>query len=99
MKNIHVDVAIVDRISQKASAIFEIKTSALPSDQVYSAIGQMHYYKFRYGHSKTKLYLVLPSGCKSNDTEIFIESLGIAVVYGESGEFKFSSGKSLNTDV
>jgi hypothetical protein len=98
-KNIHVDVAIVDQTSQKASAIFEIKTSALPSDQIYSAVGQMHYYKFRYGHPKTKLYLVLPSSCKSNETEMFIESLGIAVVYGESGKFIFPSGKSLISGV
>lgn len=98
-KNAHVDVAIVNEASRKANAIFEVKTSALPSAQVYSAVGQMYYYKYRYGHSKTKLYLALPLSCKSIDTENFIESLGIAVVYGESGQFNLPNGESLATSV
>jgi hypothetical protein len=98
-KNTNVDAAIVDKISQAANAIFEVKTSALPSAQVYSAVGQMQYYKYRYGHSKTKLYLVLPLSCKSTETQDFIESLGIAVVYGESGTFNFPSGARLAADV
>jgi hypothetical protein len=98
-KNTHVDAAIVDQISRAANAIFEVKTSALPSAQVYSAVGQMHYYKYRYGHSKTKLYLVLPLSRKSIETQNFIESLGIAVVYGELGKFNFPNGESLAADV
>lgn len=98
-KNAHVDAAVVDQIKQTANAIFEVKTSALPSAQIYSAVGQMHYYKYRYGHSKTKLYLVLPLSCKSTETQNFIESLGIAVVYGESGAFNFPNGASLAADV
>lgn len=98
-KNSYVDVALVDKITGVANAIFEVKTSALPSSQVYSAVGQMHYYKYRYGNSKTRLYLVLPSKCKSTETQDFIESLGIAVVYGESGTFEFPNGERLDFDV
>ena len=98
-KNANVDAAIVDKIMQSANAIFEVKTSALPSAQIYSAVGQMHYYKYRYGHTKTKLYLVLPLSCKSTETQKFIESLGIAVVYGEAGAFNFPDGASLAVDV
>ncbi|SFI44184.1 hypothetical protein [Nitrosomonas sp. Nm34] len=97
--NVHVDVAIVDKVTQRANAIFEVKTSALPSAQVYSAVGQIYYYKYRYGHSETKLYLVLPSSCKSTDTQYFIESLGIAVIYGESGVFNLPNGESFAVSV
>jgi hypothetical protein len=93
-KNPHIDVAIVDQRSKAASAIFEVKTAALPSSQVYSAIGQMHYYRYCYGHSNTKLYLVLPLSCRSSETQDFIESLGIAIIYGESGCFIFPNGAS-----
>lgn len=98
-KNKHIDVAMADKITQAANSIFEVKTSALPSAQVYAAVGQMNYYKYRYGHSETKLYLVLPLSCESAETEEFIESLGIAIVYGESGTFNFPNGASLATDM
>jgi len=98
-KSPHVDVAIASKKDKKANAIFEIKTSALPSPQVYSAIGQLYYYKYRYGHIDTKLYLVIPLNCKSPDTEKFIKSLGISIVYGESCVFSFPNGESLAANV
>jgi len=91
-KNTHVDVALVDKVSDMAEAIFEVKTSALPSDQIYSAVGQLLYYRFRYGGEHTKLYLVLPKSCKSIQTEEFIGTLDITLLYGESGEFNFVNG-------
>lgn len=94
--NRHVDAAIIDVVSQLANSIFEVKTSALPSNQIYSAVGQLYYYKFLHGHANTKLYLVLPSYCQSIETQNFFERLGIEVVYGESGKFKFPSGKCLD---
>lgn len=98
-KNSNIDVGIFDNVSRTASAIFEVKTSALPSAQVYAAIGQLHYYKYVYGHLKTKLYLVLPLNGKSSKTEKFVESLNIYVVYGESGNFTFPNGMSLSKDL
>jgi hypothetical protein len=98
-KNAHVDVAIVNNISKEADAIFEVKTASLPSAQVYSAVGQINYYKYLYGHAKTKLYLVLPLSCRSPQTQEFIESMGISIVYGDAEEFRLPNGLSLETDV
>jgi hypothetical protein len=92
-KNAHVDVAIVDRKTKIASAIFEVKTASLPSSQIYTAVGQILYYTTLYGDSNTSLYLVLPLNCKSANTEEFIKGLGIQLVYGESGEFKLPTGE------
>lgn len=92
-KNAHVDVAIVDKKTNKASSIFEVKTASLPSSQIYTAIGQILYYKTLYGNSNTNLFLVLPLNCKSSITEKFIEGLEIQLVYGESGDFSLPTGE------
>lgn len=95
--NKHIDAAIVARKTKIAHSIFEVKTASLPSSQIYTAVGQLLYYKTRYGDPNTHLYLVLPSNCKSSDTasdtEKFIEELGMQVIYGESGKFKLPNGE------
>ena len=98
-KNKHIDAAIVARkidVAKKtkiAHSIFEVKTASLPSSQIYTAVGQLLYYKTRYGDPNTHLYLVLPSNCKSSNTEKFIEELGIQVIYGKSGKFTLPNGE------
>ena len=98
-KNKHIDAAIVARkidVAKKtriAHSIFEVKTASLPSSQIYTAVGQLLYYKTRYGVPNTHLYLVLPSHCKSSATEKFIEKLGMQVIYGKSGKFKLPNGE------
>ena len=92
-KNKHIDAAIVARKTKIAHSIFEVKTASLPSSQIYTAVGQLLYYKTLYGVPNTHLYLVLPSHCKSSAIEKFIEKLGMQVIYGESGKFKLSSGE------
>lgn len=59
-KNCNVDLALVDRSTGKAKAIFEVKTSGALSAQLYTAFGQLAYYQHRFGNAATKLYLVLP---------------------------------------
>jgi hypothetical protein len=76
VKNAHVDAAIIDRKTSIASAIFEVKTASLPSSQIYTAVGQVLYYRALYGDSNTNLYVVLPLNSKSRNTEEFIEGLG-----------------------
>lgn len=92
-KNKHIDAAIVARKTGIAHSIFEVKTASLPSSQIYTAVGQILYYKTRYGDPNTHLYIVLPSHCKSSATEKFIEKLGMRVIYGESGKFKLPNGE------
>ena len=92
-KNKHIDAAIVAKKTEIAHSIFEVKTASLPSSQIYTAVGQILYYKTLYGDPNTHLYLVLPSNCKSFDTEKFIEELGMQVIYGESGKFKLPNGE------
>lgn len=92
-ENKHIDAAIVARKTKIAHSIFEVKTASLPSSQIYTAVGQLLYYKTLYGDPNTHLYLVLPSNCKSSDTEKFIEELGMQVIYGESGKFKLPNGE------
>ena len=92
-KNKHIDAAIVARKTKIAHSIFEVKTASLPSSQIYTAVGQLLYYKTRYGDPNTHLYLVMPSHCKSSTTEKFIEELGMQVIYGGSGKFKLANGE------
>ena len=92
-KNKYIDAAIVARKTDKAHSIFEVKTASLPSSQVYTAVGQLLYYRTLYGDSNTRLYLVLPSNGKSSATEKFIEKSGMKVIYGESGKFKLPNGE------
>ena len=93
IKDKHVDAAIVARKTGIAHSIFEVKTASLPSSQIYTAVGQLLYYKTQYGDPNTHLYLVLPSNCKSSDTEEFIAELGMQVIYGESGKFTLPNGE------
>lgn len=93
IKNKHVDAEIVARKTGIAHSIFEVKTASLPSSQIYTAVGQLLYYKTQYGDPNTHLYLVLPSNCKSSDTEEFIAELGMQVIYGESGKFTLPNGE------
>ena len=98
-KNKHIDAAIVARKTKIAHSIFEVKTASLPSSQIYTAVGQLLYYRTRYGDRNTHLYLVLPSDGKSSATEKFIEELGMQVIYGESGKFKLPNGKEYIVNV
>lgn len=92
-KNKHIDAAIVTRKTKIAHSIFEVKTAPLPSSQIYTAVGQLLYYKTLYGDPNTHLYLVLPLDCESFDTEKFIEELEMQVIYGKSGKFTLPNGE------
>lgn len=92
VKNSHVDIAIIDKKTDVASIIFEVKTAPLPSNQVYTAVGQLFYYRTLYGNEETDLYLVLPVTNKSSATEKFVESLKINLIYGKEGKFYLPKG-------
>jgi hypothetical protein len=55
VSNKHVDVAIVHGEREIAKVIFEVKTSASFTSQLYSAVGQLYYYKHRHGNDLTLL--------------------------------------------
>jgi hypothetical protein len=83
LSNANVDVAIVDKRSKKAVAIFEVKTSASLSSQIYSAVGQLFYYRQAYGSTSTALFLVLPRELNRQlKCKHFLEGLGIGVIFG-----------------
>ncbi|WP_225903927.1 hypothetical protein [Pseudomonas shirazica] len=91
-----VDLALVDKATEKAKVIFEVKTSASMSAQLYTAFGQLAYYKHRYGEANTKLILVLPTGTASDFAAAeFFAQANIQVVFGEAGVFESSKGESL----
>ncbi len=96
LSNANIDVAIVNTLTQKAIAIFEVKTTASLSNQLYSAHGQLSYYKFKYGDQSSSLYLVLP---KVTQTEMncleFFKNSGIEVLFGEKENFQSTNGNSL----
>ena len=95
--NRNVDVAIVNKISGIAVAIFEVKTSASLSGQLYSAHGQLAYYKHKYGNEKTALFLVLPKDSQGQMNSLnFFEDAGIEVIYGEKEEFIATSNLSFS---
>ena len=98
-KNRHVDAAIVFNKTGMAHSIFEVKTASLPSSQIYTAVGQILYYKTRYGDSNTNLYLVLPLDCKSSITEEFIEGLRIQLLYRESEKFNLPTGEEFIVNI
>ena len=62
-RNKNIDVAIIK--NNKAKAIFEVKTSTSISEQITKGIGQLFYYRHKYGDAKTNLYLIIP---KDNNT-------------------------------
>lgn len=95
--NANIDVAIVNKKSKKAVAIFEVKTSASLSGQLYSAHGQLNYYKYKCGEDGTNLILVLPEETKKQMINLdFFRSEGIDLLYGLNEEFTSSDGKSLS---
>ena len=97
LSNKNVDVAIVEKISGTAVAIFEVKTSASLSGQLYSAHGQLAYYKHRYGDATTALFLVLPKETQGQMSSLyFFEKTGIEVIYGEKEEFIAASGRAFS---
>lgn len=95
-KNCNVDLALVDRSTGKAKAIFEVKTSGVLSAQLYTAFGQLAYYQHRFGNAATKLYLVLPVDTVSEfRAGEFFAQANIGVLFGEAGDFKGIDGESL----
>lgn len=96
VSNRNVDLALVDKISDRASAIFEVKTSASLGGQLYSAMGQLMYYKHRYGGVSTRLFLVLPLAAKPTMTSSdFFSAHGITLLYGAEGHFETASGADM----
>ncbi|HEY6084818.1 MAG TPA: hypothetical protein VIU63_05445 [Nitrospira sp.] len=95
-RNKQVDLALVQR--EKPIAIFEVKTSASLSKQLYSAIGQLLYYRRKYGGPETKLFLVLPSVAvpRGFPHSKFFDSLDVYVVFvDDNGSFYLSNSKTL----
>jgi len=76
--------------------IFEVKTSASMSTQLYTAFGQLAYYRHCFGSADTKLILVLPASTASDfaAAEFFAQS-SIQVLFGEAGDFEGIEGESL----
>jgi hypothetical protein len=95
--NQNIDVALVDQKSKKALAIFEVKTSASLSAQLYAAIGQLAYYKHEYGTQNTKIYLVLPHELQNElHCGEFLSSIGIGLIFRKNKSFEPESERSLN---
>lgn len=91
-----VDLALVDKATDKAKVIFEVKTSDSMSAQLYTAFGQLAYYRHRFGSAETKLFLVLPASTASDFAEAeFFAQANIQVLFGEAGIFENSKGESL----
>lgn len=95
-KNKNVDAAIV--FQKKAVAIFEVKTSASLSEQLYTAVGQLFYYKQVYGNDNCALYLVLPGSAVNQgfEAESFFSKIGIDVIVKKGAAFKTIDGKPLS---
>ncbi|MBK8202613.1 MAG: hypothetical protein IPK68_09965 [Bdellovibrionales bacterium] len=90
--NVHVDVALVDRKSKKARAIFEIKTTAQLDGQIYQAIGQLLIYSKLYGTENCQKVLVLPERLEAEDRDILL-SLGLEICTFEDGKLILQSDK------
>ena len=97
-RNKNIDLAIVDSETDLARAIFEVKTSSELSGQLYSSIGQLVYYRQRYGSSNTLLFLVLPEQCVLNGfpAHVVFGALGIHVVVRKGTDFTEFQGPPLN---
>ena len=92
-----IDVAIVDKKRDVAVAIFEVKTSTSLSGQLYSAHGQLAYYRHKYGTPEALLFLVLPRAAKENLTcQNFFQGSGVEILFGEREKFNSINGKSLS---
>jgi hypothetical protein len=93
LSNKNIDVALVDAKTDLALAIFEVKTSASLSRQLYSAHGQLAYYKHRYGDATTALFLVLPKEAEGQmSSRDFFRVSGVEVIYGQKEKFIPASG-------
>lgn len=96
LKNRNIDLALVDCNTGKARAIFEVKTSASLSAQLYTAFGQLSYYQHRFGTEDTERYLVLPAHTETDFTVgEFFDKAEVQVLFGEAGSFRRSDGASL----
>ncbi|ASL73246.1 hypothetical protein G7939_00955 [Ralstonia solanacearum] len=95
----NIDAALV-RKSGVARAIFEVKTSGSLSDQLYKAVGQLLYYRWKRGDGDTLLGLVLPAEAKedSSHTNAFFSENGIQLVYEVApGRFTFANGTAMES--
>ncbi|MDU8459291.1 hypothetical protein [Pseudomonas syringae group sp. J254-4] len=91
-----VDLALVDKATDKAKVIFEVKTSDSMSAQLYTAFGQLAYYRHCFGSAETKLFLVLPTRTASDFAAAeFFAQANIQVLFGEAGIFENIEGESL----
>ena len=98
-KNKNIDAAIVKQ--NKAVAIFEVKTSASLSEQLYTAVGQLFYYKQVYGNDNCVLYLVLPGNAVNQGFKgknVFLK-IGIDVIVKHDAKFKTINGTPLSKDL
>lgn len=94
LSNKNIDVAVVAKKSGIAVAIFEVKTSASLSAQLYTAHGQLAYYKRKYGDASTALFLVLPKEAQAEMNSLgFFNDAGIEVIYGDKEAFTATSGR------
>jgi hypothetical protein len=94
-RNKRIDLAILKK--GMPLAIFEVKTSNSLSKQLYAGIGQLFYYREKYGGPQTKLFLVLPSVAVKGGFphRKFFDTLNIVVLSGEGGAFRSLSGRTL----
>lgn len=94
-RNKNIDAAIVK--SEKAVAIFEVKTIASLSEQLYTAVGQLFYYKHKYGTDNCALYLVLPATAIEQGFKIggFLADIGICTIVERGSDFETIGGKPL----
>lgn len=93
-RNGHVDAALVNA-EDVAEVLFEVKTAALPSSQIYSAVGQLSYYRHLYGTPEATLLVVLPNACRCSETERFLAAIGIGLLYDSYEGFVDPSGAPL----
>ncbi|MBV7527265.1 hypothetical protein KW834_22910 [Pseudomonas sp. PDM29] len=99
-KNKQIDIGIIDKVTNKPVAVFEVKTSASLSEQLYSAYGQLAYYKHRYGTQETKQFLVLPIELRNlfKNSEFF-HSAGIQILFSSNEQIYTAEGAILDATV
>lgn len=93
--NNHVDLGILQ--GDKLVSIFEIKTDL--GDQLYAGIGQLIVYRYYFGNTKTRLFLVVPADVrKSGDlSEVgtLLGKMGINCLVRDGNTISQFNGKSL----
>jgi len=98
-RTMNIDSAVVGE-DGVARAIFEVKTSASLSDQVYKAVGQLLYYRRKRGNAETLLALVLPGEGKAcaDSTVVFMRELGFHVFFEQGpGHFCTAEGVAMES--